>query len=83
MSHVQLQAFCQFARMRQNLATFEGRQSCERLGVEARVFEAKTAIHRVGSKFERLLLNIVLDLTRERYRGTSQREATYLHQLCR
>ena len=52
--------------MRQNLATFERRQGCQWFGVEARVFKTKAAIHRVGGKFERLLLDIVLD-GRERY----------------
>jgi hypothetical protein len=44
-SHIQLEAFCQLARVRQNLTTFERRQGCQWFGVEARVFKTKTAIH--------------------------------------
>ena len=64
--------------MRQDLATFERCQGCERFGIEARVFKTKTAIHRVGCKFERLLLDIVLDLGRERHNQLQKARVTHL-----
>jgi len=64
--------------MRQDLATFERCQGCERFGIEARVFKTKTAIHRVGCKFERLLLDIVLDLGRERHNRIAESECDTL-----
>jgi hypothetical protein len=61
-TYIKLQTLRKLSRVRQNLASLERRQSRKWLGIEARVFETKTTIHRVGCKFQRLLFDVVLTL---------------------
>jgi hypothetical protein len=45
----------------QDLSSLECRERGEGAGVESRVFEAETPVHTVGSEFECLLFDVVLN----------------------
>ena len=61
-NHVEGHALGELARRRQNFSALERRERREWPGIEPRVFVAQAPIHTVRREFERLLLDIPLEL---------------------
>ena len=60
MTYVKLEAFSELACVGKNFTPLERCKGRKGAGVEPRIFEPKTPVHTVGSKFQGLLLDVIL-----------------------